>query len=289
MTSSTDLPPPDERPTTSLPLLAAPLPSPGSLAQPAPSTPPVTATVSPPPFRPAAGGPDVYRPESSYPGIAPAPQRPVQPVSHPPSRRWLWTVGGVLASLAVIGIARHVMTAEPPPTVISLPGTTPAPAPSDPSPLAARDPTPAPLRWTWVAPPPTLRRPTPEPVALIPALPVTPPSATPLPPLVTPTPIVTSAPTIVPTPTATATSSAPATTISHGTYLVGTDVMPGTYKTTGAAGIGSCYWARLKDTSGNFNAIIANGISRGPITVTISATDGAFTTSGCKTWRRQAQ
>jgi hypothetical protein len=65
--------------------------------------------------------------------------------------------------------------------------------------------------------------------------------------------------------------------------------MPGIYKTTGAVGIGSCYWARLKDTSGKFNAIIANGISRGPTAVTISATDGAFTTSGCNIWRRQAQ
>lgn len=288
MTSSTDLPPPDERPTTSLPLLAAPRP-PASLAQPAPSIPPHTATASPPPFRPAAGGPDVYRPESFYPGIAPAPQRPIEPVSHPPPRRWLWIIGGVLASLAVIVIARPAMTPRPPATTIGLPGTTPVPAPSTPSPLAARDPTPAPLRSTWVAPPPIPRRPTPEPVALIPALPVAPPSGTPITQLVTPTPTATSGPTPIPTPTATATPSAPATTISHGTYLVGTEIMPGIYKTTGAAGVGLCYWARLKDISGNFDAIIANGISRGPTTVTIRATDDAFTTSGCNTWRRQEQ
>jgi hypothetical protein len=75
----------------------------------------------------------------------------------------------------------------------------------------------------------------------------------------------------------------PATQFGSGTYVVNTDIVPGTYKTAGPDGRG-CYWARLKDTSGGSNAIIANGIGQGPVTVTIAKTDGAFETSGCQTW-----
>jgi hypothetical protein len=41
-----------------------------------------------------------------------------------------------------------------------------------------------------------------------------------------------------------------------------------------------------KDTSGSFAAIIANGNPEGPTTVTISKSDGAFPTSGRKTWQK---
>jgi hypothetical protein len=41
-----------------------------------------------------------------------------------------------------------------------------------------------------------------------------------------------------------------------------------------------------KDTSGGFAVIIANGNSEGPTTVTISKSDGAFQTSGCKMWQK---
>ncbi len=68
--------------------------------------------------------------------------------------------------------------------------------------------------------------------------------------------------------------------------MVGTNIVAGTYKITGPTpdGIGSRYWARLQDTTGNFDTIIANNISQGPDTVTISDTDGAFKTDGCNTW-----
>lgn len=69
-----------------------------------------------------------------------------------------------------------------------------------------------------------------------------------------------------------------------GTYLVGTDIQPGRWKTNGGD---FCYWARLKDDSGDFDAIITNHAGAGQATVTIARTDGAFTTTGCGTWTRQ--
>lgn len=63
-----------------------------------------------------------------------------------------------------------------------------------------------------------------------------------------------------------------------GTFTVGTDVQPGTYVAPAMSG---CYWQRLKDTSGDPEAIIANDIANGQVTVTIAATDGAFSTQGC--------
>lgn len=80
--------------------------------------------------------------------------------------------------------------------------------------------------------------------------------------------------------------SDPAGSIAEGTFTVGQDIQPGTYKTAGPAGsfVPNCYWARLKDTTGDFDAIIANNNSQGPTTVTIKASDGAFQTNGCQAW-----
>ncbi len=47
-----------------------------------------------------------------------------------------------------------------------------------------------------------------------------------------------------------------------------------------------CYWERLRDTSDNFDSIIANGVQQGPVTVTISPNDGAFQTQDCNTWTK---
>jgi hypothetical protein len=83
-------------------------------------------------------------------------------------------------------------------------------------------------------------------------------------------------------------ASSPATSFGEGTYVVGTDIAPGTYRTAGPAsdGSGSCYWEREKNTSGDFGSIIANNLGRGPATVTISRSDGAFKTTGCDTWHK---
>jgi hypothetical protein len=67
-----------------------------------------------------------------------------------------------------------------------------------------------------------------------------------------------------------------------GTFPVPGDVKPGTY--TSARPALNCYWARLKSLDGSLNAIIANGNSAGPATVTVKATDKGFQTTGCAEW-----
>lgn len=74
----------------------------------------------------------------------------------------------------------------------------------------------------------------------------------------------------------------PETTFSDGTHLVGTDIVPGTYRAPGSA---RCYYARQSDLSGEFNAIISNGSGVGPI-ITIAESDAAFTSRNCGQWQQ---
>ncbi|MFG1947712.1 hypothetical protein [Nonomuraea sp. NPDC048826] len=81
------------------------------------------------------------------------------------------------------------------------------------------------------------------------------------------------------------TESGPLTTApGDGQYLVGEDIKPGTYKTAGTDGF-TCYWARLKDASGEFGAIIANGNVSGQTRVTLKKGE-YFETKGCQDWKR---
>jgi hypothetical protein len=112
-------------------------------------------------------------------------------------------------------------------------------------------------------------------------------------PIVAPTPIViyvtpapaivpTATPTPIPAPTKTPKPTPHAREFGNGTWIVGQDIQPGTYRTREASG--NCYWERLSGLSGNFGDIIANdGISY-PTVVTIAPTDKAFESSGCATW-----
>jgi hypothetical protein len=77
-----------------------------------------------------------------------------------------------------------------------------------------------------------------------------------------------------------------ATTFGEGKFVVGMDIAPGTYRTTGPSGRLDCYWERLKRTSGATDAIITNNLGRGPATVTIDGNDGAFQTRWCSTWTK---
>jgi hypothetical protein len=70
-----------------------------------------------------------------------------------------------------------------------------------------------------------------------------------------------------------------------GEYLVGTDIAAGTYKTAGADGSFGCYWARLKDASGEFDAIIANNNLEGPGRVTLNKGE-YFQTQHCAQWKK---
>lgn len=71
--------------------------------------------------------------------------------------------------------------------------------------------------------------------------------------------------------------------ITQGTFIVKTDIAPGTYRSRGGS---SCYWARLKSFSGELSAIIANGNATGSVVVTIAPSDKGFTSARCGTWTR---
>jgi hypothetical protein len=66
-------------------------------------------------------------------------------------------------------------------------------------------------------------------------------------------------------------------TLSPGTWLVGSQITAGTYRTSA---LGGCYWERVRDFSGNLGAIIANDFvsSGGQQLVGISAGDVGFST-----------
>ncbi len=64
--------------------------------------------------------------------------------------------------------------------------------------------------------------------------------------------------------------------VEPGTYLVGKDIKSGLYE--GQAGTNSCYWARLKDTSGTVDSILANDNSNGQYYIRVKATDYALQT-----------
>jgi hypothetical protein len=91
-----------------------------------------------------------------------------------------------------------------------------------------------------------------------------------------------------PTSRATTTTTAiPTTTIKglrDGTLVVGTDIEPGTYRSTSTE---SCYWARLRSFSGTGNNIIANEfVTSGTAIVTIQAGDVGFKSERCGPWER---
>lgn len=90
----------------------------------------------------------------------------------------------------------------------------------------------------------------------------------------------------VPAPEPVAEPAAAEGSIGNGVHVVGVDIEPGTYRTDGPSddAMGFCYWARLSDTSGEFDSIITNGAPMGPATVTIDPSDGAFDSSGCQPW-----
>jgi hypothetical protein len=76
----------------------------------------------------------------------------------------------------------------------------------------------------------------------------------------------------------------PKTTIDgDGTFLVGTDIVPGTYSSAGPVGSGRCYWKRLSSLNGS--DIIDNSMSSKPQVVQIDPTDKAFKTDGCQPWQ----
>jgi hypothetical protein len=76
----------------------------------------------------------------------------------------------------------------------------------------------------------------------------------------------------------------PAVEFGEGTWMVGEQIAPGRYRSSGPEADGNCYWARLKGLGGNFRDIAANDNQSGPTVVDISPSDRAFESSGCGTW-----
>ena len=91
-----------------------------------------------------------------------------------------------------------------------------------------------------------------------------------------------SAPAVSASPVAAAPAT-PAGSISDGVWIVGSDVQPGTYRSSGAETGGYCMWSRHSSTAGGpFDAIIASdGSKAGQVLVTIQPGDKLFRTHGC--------
>ena len=68
---------------------------------------------------------------------------------------------------------------------------------------------------------------------------------------------------------------------SDGTWLVGSDISHGLYRTIPTD---YCYWARLSGLSGELDDILANDNTDAPTYVQILETDTAFESSGCGEW-----
>lgn len=89
----------------------------------------------------------------------------------------------------------------------------------------------------------------------------------------------------VPGPVKTVTAPPPgpvAAIAEDGMWLVGTDIKPGTYRSSADD---SCYWARLKNTNGDLDSILANS-NGGNQVVTIKKTDKAFESARCAPWTK---
>jgi len=68
-----------------------------------------------------------------------------------------------------------------------------------------------------------------------------------------------------------------------GDFEVGSDIKPGTYRTTGNSD-GMCYWERAKDASGEMDSLLANDNVTGASYVTVKTGDKIFKSSGCADW-----
>ncbi len=95
----------------------------------------------------------------------------------------------------------------------------------------------------------------------------------------------TQAPTQVPTSKPTAKPAPTFPQFGDGTYQVGKDIQPGTYRTR--VGSPGCYYARLSGFGGTVGEIMANNNTDAPAIVTIAATDKGFQSNGCGTWTKQ--
>ena len=74
---------------------------------------------------------------------------------------------------------------------------------------------------------------------------------------------------------------APVETFGPGTYVVGSDIVPGTYEAPGGP---DCYWRRLGGFSAGFDELLAIENMSAPGQVVIEETDVGFNSTDCGTW-----
>lgn len=79
-------------------------------------------------------------------------------------------------------------------------------------------------------------------------------------------------------------ASLPAGTYGSGTYAVGSEIQPGTYRTSGA---NYCYWARLTSADGELSSITANDDVSGSSTMVVKSSDKDIEYSGTCTWTKK--
>ena len=72
------------------------------------------------------------------------------------------------------------------------------------------------------------------------------------------------------------------TSFGQGTFIVNTDIKPGTYRSTKGS---SCYWERKSNFTGTLSSIIANNFGQRGY-VTIKSTDKGFYSQSCGTWSK---
>lgn len=96
----------------------------------------------------------------------------------------------------------------------------------------------------------------------------------------TPGPSPTNTP--LPSPAPRPTSSGPATVFSNGTFVVGADIAPGTYRNSSSSR--GCYWKRVSGFGDTLGEIIANEFTYVRQIVTISPNDAGFVSDDCGTW-----
>jgi hypothetical protein len=82
---------------------------------------------------------------------------------------------------------------------------------------------------------------------------------------------------------AAAAEPAPGTTFSAGTYEVGTEIKPGTYKTSGSS---FCYYERLKNLNGDLDSIVTNEIVNGQGSMKVASSDEYVKFDGTCTWTK---
>lgn len=75
----------------------------------------------------------------------------------------------------------------------------------------------------------------------------------------------------------------PVSQFSDGTFAVGQDIQPGTYRNSGSEG---CYYARLRGFGGTIKDIISNENTDAVAIVSILPADAGFESKRCGTWSR---